>query len=105
MGRRAAEITEEMQPGDLLQPVLIFCVGSLMIVGALESGLTGNHDKLFAKSVLDGISSIVLHPPWDRRDFSSLTVFVYQGLITIAAGFVKDFLTEDVIRNVRHRGL
>jgi len=32
--------------------------------------------------------------------FSSLTVFVYQGLITIAAGFVKDFLTEDVIREM-----
>jgi len=80
---------------------LIFCVGSLAIVGALESGLTGNHDKLFAKSVLDGISSIVFASTMGIGViFSSLTVFVYQGLITIAAGFVKDFLTEDVIREM-----
>ena len=34
---------------------LLYCVGSMAIVGSLESGLTGNHDILFAKSVLDGL--------------------------------------------------
>jgi len=38
---------------------LLFCVGAMAIVGSLESGLTGNHQTLFAKSVLDGISSII----------------------------------------------
>jgi uncharacterized membrane protein YqgA involved in biofilm formation len=39
---------------------LLFCVGSMAIVGSLESGMTGNHQTLFAKSVLDGVASIVL---------------------------------------------
>jgi hypothetical protein len=38
---------------------LIFCVGAMAIVGALESGLAGNHQTLFAKSTIDGITSIV----------------------------------------------
>lgn len=33
---------------------LLFCVGTMAIVGSLESGLRGNHDTLFAKSLLDG---------------------------------------------------
>ena len=38
---------------------LVFCVGSMAIVGSLESGLSGNHDILFAKSVIDGLGSIL----------------------------------------------
>ena len=38
---------------------LLFCVGAMAIVGALQDGLTGDHSTLFAKSLLDGISSIV----------------------------------------------
>ena len=38
---------------------LVFCVGSMAIVGSLESGLTGNHQTLFAKSILDGVTSII----------------------------------------------
>ena len=38
---------------------LLFCVGAMAIVGALESGLTGNHETLYAKTVLDTVSSVV----------------------------------------------
>ena len=38
---------------------LLFCVGSMAIVGSLESGLTGDHQTLFAKSILDGVASVV----------------------------------------------
>ena len=38
---------------------LLFCVGAMAIVGALENGLTGSYDTLKAKSIIDGISSIV----------------------------------------------
>ncbi|MGG7060791.1 DUF554 family protein, partial [Clostridium tertium] len=36
---------------------LIFCIGAMSIVGSLQSGLTGNHETLLAKSVIDGITS------------------------------------------------
>ncbi|HHX51799.1 MAG TPA: DUF554 domain-containing protein, partial [Clostridia bacterium] len=59
---------------------LLYCVGAMAIMGALESGLTGNHQILYAKSLLDGVSAIILASTlgWGVA-FSGLTVFVYQG--------------------------
>jgi uncharacterized membrane protein YqgA involved in biofilm formation len=77
---------------------LLYCVGSMAIVGSLESGLTGNHDILFAKSVLDGLASIVFSATLGIGVmFSAASVFLYQGTITITASFMKQFLTTEVI--------
>lgn len=77
---------------------LLFCVGSMAVVGALESGLAGNHQILFAKSALDGVMSIILASSFGIGVlFSALPVFVYQGSITMAAVFVKPFLTPEVV--------
>jgi uncharacterized membrane protein YqgA involved in biofilm formation len=77
---------------------LLYCVGSMAIVGALESGLTGNHDTLFAKSVLDGLGSIIFAASMGIGVlFSAASVFVYQGLITVSASLMKQFLTPEVI--------
>jgi len=73
----------------------------MAIVGSLESGLTGNHQTLFAKSVLDGISSIVFASSFGIGVLlSSLSVFIYQGLITITASFMEQFLTEAVVNQM-----
>ena len=77
---------------------LVFCVGSMAIVGSLESGLSGNHDTLFAKSLLDGITSVVFASTFGTGViFSALPVLVYQGAITMGASLLKPFLTPDVI--------
>ncbi|MFW6373407.1 MAG: DUF554 domain-containing protein [Thermodesulfobacteriota bacterium] len=77
---------------------LLFCVGSMAIVGSLESGLTGNHQTLFAKSVLDGVSSIVFASTFGFGVMLSAgAVFLYQGLITVTASFIKPFLIPPVI--------
>jgi uncharacterized membrane protein YqgA involved in biofilm formation len=77
---------------------LVFCVGSMAIVGALESGLAGNHDTLFAKSLLDGITSVVFASTFGSGViFSAAPVFFYQGAITLGASLLKPFLTPGVI--------
>ena len=77
---------------------LVFCVGAMAIVGALESGLTGNHQTLFAKSILDGVTSIIFASTLGIGViFSSAAVFVYQGTITLSAAFLKPFLTPAVV--------
>ena len=43
---------------------LLFCVGAMAVVGALNSGLFGNNDTLFAKSALDGVSHFYFHLLW-----------------------------------------
>ena len=80
---------------------LIFCVGSMAIVGSLESGLTGNHQTLFAKSALDGLASIIFASSFGIGVlFSSISVFLYQGLITLTASLIKPFLVNTVINQM-----
>ena len=77
---------------------LVYCVGAMAIVGSLESGLAGDHQTLFAKSALDGISSIIFASSLGVGVlFSSLSVLLYQGGITLAAAYARQFLTPEVI--------
>lgn len=77
---------------------LLFCVGAMAVVGALESGLTGNYETLFAKSVLDGISSIIFTASLGIGViFSAVSVFLYQGIITIGASFLSGILSDSVV--------
>jgi uncharacterized membrane protein YqgA involved in biofilm formation len=77
---------------------LVYCVGSMAIVGSMESGLTGNHQTLFAKSALDGLSSIIFASSLGIGVlFSSISVFVYQGFITLTSTLLKPFLIQTVI--------
>jgi uncharacterized protein len=80
---------------------LIFCVGTMAIIGSLESGLRGNHDMLFAKSVLDGVTSMILTSTLGIGViFSAAAVFLYQGAIILFAGFLEPLLTIHVIREI-----
>lgn len=77
---------------------ILFCTGSMAIVGAMNSGLQGNHDMLFAKSILDGVISIVFASTMGIGVvFSALPVFLYEGAIALGAGFIKDLLTTEII--------
>ena len=76
----------------------MYCVGAMAIVGSLEDGLTGNTATLFAKAILDGISAVIFAATMGIGvAFSALPVFIYQGTITLMAGFIKPWLTPDVI--------
>lgn len=70
----------------------------MAIVGSLESGLSGNHETLFAKSILDGVMSVILASTLGIGvSFSIFPVFIYQGGITLLANSVKNLLTPEVI--------
>ncbi|MCQ4924165.1 DUF554 domain-containing protein [Tissierella carlieri] len=80
---------------------LVYCVGAMAIVGSLESGIQGNHQTLFAKSILDGISAIIFASTLGIGvAFSSIPVFIYQGSITLLANFIKDLLTVQVVNEM-----
>lgn len=77
---------------------LLFCVGAMAIVGALQDGLTGDHSTLFAKSLLDGISSIVFAASLGVGVmFSAIAIFLYQGVIAVLASFLSPLLGDAVI--------
>lgn len=77
---------------------LMYCVGAMAIVGALESGLTGNHETLYAKSLLDGVTAVIFASTLGIGVlFSAGSVLVYQGAITLAAGALAAVLVDSVI--------
>lgn len=77
---------------------LLFCVGTMAIVGSLQSGLQGNHEMLYLKSLLDLISSVVFGATLGAGVMLSVfTVFVYQGSITLLAQVVAPYLADSVI--------
>ena len=80
---------------------LLFCIGAMAIVGSLESGLNNNYSTLYAKSILDGVSSIFFAASLVIGVvLSAIVVFIYQGSITLAAGFLSTFLSDIAINNM-----
>jgi uncharacterized membrane protein YqgA involved in biofilm formation len=74
---------------------LLFCVGPLTVVGAIQDGLTGDYEALATKSMLDGFASIALAASLGPGvAFAALTVLVVQGAISLAAGLFDSILSE-----------
>lgn len=77
---------------------LIYCVGSMAIMGALQSGLEGKHDILFAKSALDGTLSLILASTLGFGVVaSSVPILLYQGGLAAGASLMKPLLVPGVV--------
>jgi len=77
---------------------ILFCTGSMAIVGSMQSGLQGNHDILFAKSVLDGAMSLFFSAALGIGvAFSAVPVFVYQGGIALTSQAVGGLIKPEII--------
>jgi len=81
-----------------VQCSLIYCVGAMAIMGALQEGLQQDPSILYAKALLDGFSAIAFASTLGIGViFSAISVFVYQGSITLMAGWLQVLLTEEII--------
>ena len=84
---------------------LIFCMGSMTIIGSIEDGLNGNPSILYAKSILDGFASISLASVLGMGVlFSAIPLLLYQGGITLLASLSKTFFTDAVINELSASG-
>jgi uncharacterized protein len=84
---------------------LVFCVGPMTVLGAIQDGLTGDYTLLAIKSMLDGFASLVFASTMGIGVlFSILTILVFQGAITLAAGAVQAFLTDAMIAEMTAAG-
>jgi hypothetical protein len=80
---------------------LVYCVGAMAILGSIQDGLTGDATTLYAKAMLDGISSVVFASTLGIGVLlSSLSILIYQGSITLLAGVFSTVLSENVIREM-----
>lgn len=77
---------------------LIFCVGSMAILGSINDGLKGDPTILITKGLLDGTVSIVFASTMGIGVmFSAISVGIYQGLITVCASLLAPYLTQEVV--------
>ncbi len=84
---------------------LLFCVGAMAIVGSLNSGLRGDHEMLFTKSVLDGVMALSLASTLGAGvAFSAVPVLLYQGTIALSAGALAPLLSSAAIADMTAAG-
>ena len=77
---------------------LFICVGSMAVVGSLQSGLQLDHSTLFAKAVIDMVVVAVMAATLGIGvPFSGICVFFYEAALSLAASALSPLLTEPVI--------
>src|SRR3990170_8470317 len=84
---------------------LLFCVGPMTVLGAIQDGLGQPPLLLYTKSLLDGISAVAIGAALGAGVLLSAgTVLVYQGAITLAAGTVQAVMTPEMTRELTATG-
>lgn len=80
---------------------LTVCIGAMAIIGAVQDGISGNHDTLFAKAILDFIIIVIMTASLGKGCiFSAIPVALFQGTITILAKQAAPLMTEAAMSNL-----
>lgn len=84
---------------------LLFCVGPMTVLGAIQDGLGQTPVLLYTKSLLDGISAVAIGAALGAGVLLSAgTVLLYQGSLTLAAGAVHSVMTQEMTRELTATG-
>ena len=77
---------------------LLFCIGTMAILGSIQAGLNHDYSILFTKSIIDGVSAVAFSAALGPGVIlSAVPIFIIQGSITLLAGVAQPFLTTEVI--------
>jgi len=78
-----------------LNASVLFCTGAMALVGSFRAGTEGDYALILTKSVMDGFIAVMFAGAMGMGvGFSALSVLVYQGVLTLAAAWVKPWVTE-----------
>lgn len=106
--KRKLKVNKEKDKGfveGFVNSSLLFCVGAMAIIGSLKDGLSADPSMLLAKGFIDGVVAIFFASTLGIGVFFSvIPVGIYQGGITLAAGFVEPYLSERLIGNLSFIG-
>ena len=81
--------------------ILLYCAGTLSILGPIESALNGNHTYLFTNAILDGITSIVLSSTFGIGiALAAVVLFCWQGSIYLLANLIAPWLTPELLTEI-----
>ncbi|WP_025027523.1 DUF554 domain-containing protein [Caldalkalibacillus mannanilyticus] len=80
---------------------LIYCIGAMAVIGALDSGLRMDHNVLYTKSFLDGFTAIIFSSTLGIGVvFSAIPVFLYQGIMALGATYINQFVEPQLIERI-----
>lgn len=117
--RRIEPSRSDSGDGDMLPPLsyhgrfargfvsasLLFCVGPMTIMGAIQDGLTGDYSTLAIKAVMDGVAAMAFASSLGIGVvFSVLVILVYQGGLTLMAVWAQGLLTDPMVREMTAAG-
>ena len=78
-----------------LNASVLFCVGAMSIIGSFKAGIEKDYTIIFTKSILDGFMAIVFASSMGAGAiFSFITVFIYQGALTLLSTFIAPFVND-----------
>lgn len=98
-------INDEKFTEGLLTAFMLFCIGSMTIVGSIEEGLGKGATTLYTKSIMDGISSVILSATFGVGVlFSIFPMFLFQVTITLVVFYYRDFVPEELIDHINSVG-
>lgn len=84
---------------------LLFCVGSMAIMGSLDSGIRGDHTVLYTKAIMDGISALIFASSMGIGVLlSAVPILLYQGSITLLSSFIQPYLTQSMMTEMNAVG-
>ena len=103
--KKRFKIGSERFSEGLVNAFLLFCVGSMTILGTIQEGTGGSPDLLYTKSMMDFFSAILLASAFGVGvAFSALPLFLFQVSLTLFAMFASHFFTDDIILGLTNVG-
>lgn len=104
-GNKGTEGTQGNFVKGFVMASLLFCVGPMTILGSIQDGLSGDYKLLAIKSVMDGFGALAFTSTLGVGVmFSTLTIAIYQGGLTLLAGYAKAILTDAMIAEMTATG-
>ncbi|GED67040.1 putative membrane protein YdfK [Brevibacillus reuszeri] len=105
MEEKFHQLVSKVSKGNLAEglstAILLFCIGTLSIVGPIESALNGNQTYLFTNAILDFVTSIVLAATFGIGiALSAVVLFCWQGFFYVAAKMVSGFITPELLTEI-----
>lgn len=104
-GQKVEQVFKHGEEGDgklaegFVTASLIFVIGSMAIIGALDSGLRNDHSVLITKGIIDGFTAIILASTFGLGVLlSAFPVFIYQGLIALSAGWISMYIPDAALQ-------
>ena len=89
----------------LITAFLMFCIGSMTILGTIQEGTGGSSDLLFTKSLMDFFSGMLLASAFGFGVLvSAVPLFFFQGLLTLIAMYASSFFTPAIIQGLTSIG-